>query len=87
MNIFVERRDGDGDGERDNHFVLGEEKYGPGSEPQSKTGGTRYPNLHKALLEEPSRIRRTKLLEDNLRAKEGDGRNTRRPARAWIRNQ
>ena len=67
--------------------VLGEEKYGPGSEPQWKAGGTRYPNLYKALLEEPSRTRRTKLLEDNSRAKKGDGRIVRRPARARIRNQ
>jgi hypothetical protein len=67
--------------------VLGEDKYGPGSGPQWKTGGTRYPNLYKALLEEPSRIRRTKLLEDNSRAEVGDGRIIRRPARARIRNQ
>ena len=67
--------------------VLGEGKYGPGSGPQWKTGGTRYPNLYKALLEEPSRMRRTKLLEDNSRAKEGNSRNMRRPTRAWIRNQ
>ena len=32
--------------------VLGEGKYRPGSGPQWKTGGTRYPNLYKALLEE-----------------------------------
>ena len=67
--------------------VLGEGKYGPGSEPQWKIGGTRYPNLYKALLEEPSRMRRTKLLEDNSRAKKGDGRNVRRLVRARIRNQ
>ena len=67
--------------------VLGEEKYGPGSGPQWKTGGTRYPNLYKALLEEPSRTRRTKLLEDNSRATVGGGRIIRRPARARIRNQ
>ena len=67
--------------------LLGEEKYGTGSEPQWKAGGTRYPNLYKALLEEPSRTRRTKLLEDIPRGKIGDGRNTRRPARARIRNQ
>jgi hypothetical protein len=67
--------------------VLGEDKYGPGSGPQWKTGGTRYPNLYKALLEEPSRIRRTKLLEVNSRAEVGDGRIIRRPARARIRNQ
>ena len=69
------------------HDVLGEEKYGPGSEPQWKAGGTRYLNLYKALLEEPSRTRRTKLLEYNSRAKMGDGRIMRRPARARIRNQ
>ena len=63
---------------------MGEEKYGPGSEPQWKAGGTRYLNLYKALLEEPLRTRRTKLLEDIPRGKIGDGRNTRRPARAWL---
>ena len=68
-------------------LMLGEENYGPGSEPQWKAGGTRYLNLYKALLEEPSRTRRTKLLEDNSRDKTGDGRIARRPARAWIRNQ
>ena len=62
--------------------MLGECKYGPESGPKRKTGGTRYPNLYKALLEEPSRMRRTKLLEDNSRAKEGDGRNVRRLVRA-----
>ena len=70
-----------------NTSVLGEEKYGPGSEPQWKAGGTRYPNLYKALLEEPSRTRRTKLLEDNPRGKIGDGRIMGRPARTRIRNQ
>ena len=67
--------------------MLGESKYGPGSGPQWKAGETRYPNLYKALLEEPSRIRWTKLLEDNSRAKEGDGRIMRRPERARIRNK
>ncbi len=67
--------------------VLGEEKYGPGSEPQWKAGGARYPNLYKALLEEPSRTLRTKLMNDIPGGKTGDGRNTRRPARARIRNQ
>ena len=67
--------------------MLGEGKYGPVSGPQWKTRGTRYPNLYKTLLEEPLRMRRTKLLEDNSRAKEGDGCNARRPTRAWIRNQ
>ena len=66
---------------------LGEEKYGPGSEPQWKAVGTRYPNLYKALLEEPSRTRRTKLLEDIPRGKIGDGRIMGRPAQARIRNQ
>ena len=68
-------------------FMLGEGKYGPGFGPQWKTGGTRYPNLYKAILEEPSRIRRTKLLEDNLRGTVSYGRITRRPTRARIRNQ
>ena len=67
--------------------MLGESKYGPGSGPQWKVGGTRYPNLYKALLEEPSRMRRVTLVEDNMRAGEGDGRIMRRPARARIRNQ
>ena len=67
--------------------LLGEEKYGPGSEPQWKAGGTRYPNLYKALLEEPSSTRRTKLLEDIPRGKIGDGRIIGRPARTRIRNQ
>ena len=67
--------------------VLGDGTYGPGSGHQWKTGGTRYPNLYKALLKEPSRIQRTKLLEDNSRATVGDGRIVRRPAHARIRNQ
>ena len=67
--------------------MLGEEKYGPGSEPQWKAGGTRYPNLYKALLEEPSRTQRTKLLEDNSRGEIGDGSIVRRLARARIWNQ
>ena len=67
--------------------MVGEGKYGPGSGPQWKTGGTRYLNLYKALLEEPSRMRRTKLFEDNSWAEKGDGCIMRRPTRAWIRNQ
>ena len=67
--------------------VLGESKHGPGSGPQWKAGGIRYPNLYKALLEEPSRMRRTKLLEDNSRAEKGDGRIMRRPTRTRIKNQ
>ena len=31
--------------------MLGEPKYGPGSEPQWKAGRTRYPDLYKTLLE------------------------------------
>ena len=68
-------------------YLLGEEKYGPGSEPQWKAGGGRYPNLYKAILEEPSRILRTKLMKDIPDGKTGDGRNTRRPARTRTRNQ
>ena len=33
--------------------VLGEAKYGSGSGPQWSKGGTRYPALYRALLEEP----------------------------------
>ena len=65
----------------DYHILLGESKYGPGSGPQWKTGGSRYPNLYKAFLEEPSRTLRTQLLEDNSCAKVGDGRIVRRPTR------
>ena len=65
-------------------ILLGEGKYGSGSGPQRKTGWTRYPNLYKALLEEPSRIRRRKLLEGKLRGTVSDGRIMGRPARARI---
>ena len=67
--------------------VLGEDKYGPGSRNQGKDGGSRYPNLHKALLQEHSRTRRAKLLEDNLQAELAGDQNTQRSAHAWIRNQ
>ena len=67
--------------------VLRKSTCGPGSGPQWKAGGTRYPNLYKVLLEEPSRIRRTKLLEDNSRAEVGDSYIMRRPDRARIRIQ
>ena len=37
--------------------VLGKTKYGPGSGPQWKAGGTCYLNLHKApLLQEPLKL-------------------------------
>ena len=42
--------------------VLGEPKYGPGSEPQWKAGRTPYPAFYKALLEEPSRTKRREML-------------------------
>ena len=35
--------------------VLGEPKYGPGSEPHWKAGSSCYPALYKDLLDEPSR--------------------------------
>ena len=82
-----EQRQRDGKLRSARETLLGEEKSGPGSEPQWKARGTRYPNLYKALLEEPTITQRTKLLEDNSRAKEGDGRIMRRPARTRIRNQ
>ena len=42
--------------------VLGEPKYGPGSEPQWKAGRTCYPAFYKDLLEEPSRTKRREML-------------------------
>ena len=48
--------------------VLGESKYGPRFGPPWKAGGSHYPKLYKALLQEPSRTRRTMLLEDNSQA-------------------
>ena len=42
--------------------LLGGPKYGPGSEPQWKASRTRYPAFYKALLEEPSRTKRSEIL-------------------------
>ena len=42
--------------------MLGETKYGPGSEPRWKAGRTRYPDFYKDLLEEPSRTKRSEML-------------------------
>ena len=42
--------------------VLGEPKYGPGSEPQWKAGRICCPAFYKALLEEPSRTKRREML-------------------------
>ena len=67
--------------------VLGESKYWPGSGPQWKVGGFRDLNIYKALLQEPSRLRKREFLEDNSRAKKSGGWNTRRPVCAQIRNQ
>ena len=48
--------------------VLGEPKYGPGSEPQWKAGRTRYPAFYKALIEEPSRTKRREILVTDQRS-------------------
>ena len=48
--------------------VLGEPKYGSGSEPQWKAGRTRYSALYKAVLEEPSRTKRREILVADLRS-------------------
>ena len=48
--------------------VLGEPKYGPGSEPQWKAGRTRYPAFYKALLEENSRKKRREMLVEDQRS-------------------
>ena len=42
--------------------VLGEPKYGPGSEPHWKGGSACYPAFYKALLEETSRTKRTEIV-------------------------
>ena len=43
--------------------VLGVNKYRPGSGPKWKAGGSRYPNLHKSLLQEPSGMGKDRLRE------------------------
>ena len=58
----------------------------PGLNPSGRLVGPVI-RTYKALLEEPSRTRRTKLLEDIPRGKIGDGRIMGRPARTRIRNQ
>ena len=67
--------------------VLGESKYGPNSGPQWKAEGSRYPNLYKVLLQEPLRLRKRELLENNSQVKKPGGQNTRRLVCAWIRKQ
>ena len=42
--------------------VLVEPKYEPGSEPRWKAGSARYPAFCKALLDEPSRTKRIKMV-------------------------
>ena len=42
--------------------VLGEPKYGPGSEPHWKAGSDRYPVFYKALLDELLRTKRIKMV-------------------------
>ena len=61
--------------------LMGEPKYGPCSASQWKAEGTHYPSLHKALLQEHSRIQRTKAAEDNERIK-----NLRDPNRRRVRD-
>ena len=67
--------------------VLEESKYGPNSGPQWKAEGSRYPNLYKVLLQEPLRLRKRELLENNSQVKKPGGQNTRRLVCAWIRKQ
>ena len=42
--------------------VLGDPKYGPGSEHHWKEGSARYPGFYKALLDETSRTNRIEML-------------------------
>ena len=44
--------------------VLGDPKHGPGSEPHWKAGSACYPDFYKALLDEPSRTKRIKMVRD-----------------------
>ena len=50
--------------------VLGEGKYGRGSGPLWNQGGTRYPALYKALLEEPMASRRREMVKSHWHAVE-----------------
>ena len=54
--------------------VLGEGKYGGGLGPLWNQGGTRYPALYKALLEEPKASRRREMVQShwyNVEASQG----------------
>ena len=63
-------------------LMLRESKYGPGSGPQWKAGGSCYPNLCKALLQEPSGMGRDRLIKDDLRVKKpGDQDARKQPER------
>ena len=42
--------------------VLGDPKYGLGSEPHWKAGSARYPDFYRALLDEPSRTNRIEMM-------------------------
>ena len=64
--------------------VLGDPKYGSGSVPHWKAGGSRYPALFKALTEEPCRIKKRQLLLDSevsVSSKEGANVRMRRRCR------
>ena len=43
-------------------YLLGDTKYGLGSEPHWKAGSARYPAFYKALLDEPSRTKRIDMV-------------------------
>ena len=45
--------------------MLGDPKYGPGSEPHWKAGSACYPDFYKALLDEPSRTKRIEMVRDH----------------------
>ena len=45
-------------------ILLGEPKYGPGSEPNWKAGSAHYPAFYKALLDELLRTKRIKMVRD-----------------------
>ena len=47
-------------------ILLGEPKYGPGSEPHWKAGSAHYPDFYKALLKGPSRTKRIEMVRAHM---------------------
>ena len=73
--------------EKKRRSVLGKTNDGPGSGPQCRARGFCFPNMHKTLLQEPSRIRRIKLLEVNVLIRKLIRQNMRRCDLKQTRNR